>query len=72
MGRGNLGDLAAFAAIADNLSFRAAAARLGVTPSPLSVTTHQLEEHVAQVGRIHCSGDNGVVPRNARALHPNI
>jgi DNA-binding transcriptional LysR family regulator len=46
MGRGNLGDLAAFVAIADNLSFRAAASRLGVTPSALSHTMRQLEERI--------------------------
>src|SRR3984885_2041903 len=46
MGRGDLGDLAAFVAIADNLSFRAAASRLGVTPSALSHTMRQLEERI--------------------------
>ena len=46
MGRSDLGDLAAFVAIADNLSFRAAAARLGVTPSALSHTMRQLEERI--------------------------
>jgi DNA-binding transcriptional LysR family regulator len=46
MGRGNLGDLAAFVAIADDLSFRAAASRLGVTPSALSHTMRQLEERM--------------------------
>jgi DNA-binding transcriptional LysR family regulator len=46
MSRSNLGDLAAFVAIADNLSFRAAAARLGVTPSALSHTMRQLEERI--------------------------
>jgi len=46
MGRGDLGDLAAFVAIADNLSFRAAASRLGVTPSALSHTMRQLEDRV--------------------------
>src|SRR5271170_6253599 len=46
MRRGNLGDLAIFVAIADNRSFRAAAARLGVTPSALSHTMRQLEERI--------------------------
>jgi DNA-binding transcriptional LysR family regulator len=46
MRRGELADLTAFIAIADNLSFRAAAARLGVTPSALSHTVRQLEERV--------------------------
>jgi DNA-binding transcriptional LysR family regulator len=46
MRRGDLADLTAFVTIADNLSFRAAAARLGVTPSALSHTMRQLEERV--------------------------
>jgi DNA-binding transcriptional LysR family regulator len=46
MPRSDLNDLAAFVAIADNLSFRAAAARLGVTPSALSHTMRQLEERL--------------------------
>jgi DNA-binding transcriptional LysR family regulator len=46
MRRGELADLTAFVAIADHLSFRAAAARLDVTPSALSHTMRQLEERV--------------------------
>jgi DNA-binding transcriptional LysR family regulator len=46
MRRGELADLSAFVAVADNLSFRAAAARLGVTPSALSHTVRQLEERL--------------------------
>jgi DNA-binding transcriptional LysR family regulator len=46
MRRGELADLTAFVAIADHLSFRAAAVRLGVTPSALSHTMRQLEERV--------------------------
>jgi DNA-binding transcriptional LysR family regulator len=46
MHRGELGDLAAFVAIADNLNFRAAAARLGVTPSALSHTMRHMEERL--------------------------
>src|SRR5260370_2561218 len=46
MRRGDLADLTAFITIAENLSFRAAAARLGVTPSALSHTMRQLEERV--------------------------
>jgi len=46
MQRGNLSDLAAFIAVADNLSFRAAASRLGVTPSALSHAMRQLEERL--------------------------
>src|SRR3984893_15601273 len=46
MNRGNLADLTAFVAVADHLSFRAAASRLGVTPSALSHTMRQLEERL--------------------------
>src|SRR6266481_2446440 len=46
MPRSDLADLTAFVAIADHLSFRAAAARLGVTPSALSHTMRQLEERL--------------------------
>lgn len=44
MQRGDLADLVAFIAIADHLSFREAAQRLGVTPSALSHAMRQLEE----------------------------
>jgi DNA-binding transcriptional LysR family regulator len=43
MNRGDLADLSAFAAVADHLSFRVAASRLGVTPSALSHSMRQLE-----------------------------
>src|SRR5271156_5862317 len=46
MPRSDLNDLAAFVAIANNLSFRAAGARLGVTPSALSHTMRQLESRL--------------------------
>jgi DNA-binding transcriptional LysR family regulator len=46
MRRGELADLTAFIAVADHLSFRAAAAHLGVTPSTLSHTVRQLEERL--------------------------
>ena len=46
MRRGDLADLAAFVAIAENLNFRAAASRVGVTPSALSYTMRQLEERL--------------------------
>jgi DNA-binding transcriptional LysR family regulator len=46
MRRGELADLTAFVTIADNLSFRAAAVHLGVTPSALSHAMRQLEERV--------------------------
>ena len=44
--RGDLADLTAFIAIADELSFRAAALRLGVTSSALSHSMRQLEERL--------------------------
>ncbi|WP_158817096.1 LysR family transcriptional regulator [Methylocapsa sp. S129] len=46
MRRGDFDDLTAFIAIADRLSFRAAASRLSVTPSALSHTMRQLEERL--------------------------
>jgi DNA-binding transcriptional LysR family regulator len=46
MRRGELADLIAFIAVADNLSFRAAAVPLGVTASALSHTVRQLEERL--------------------------
>jgi DNA-binding transcriptional LysR family regulator len=46
MQRGNLNDLTAFIAVADHLSFRVAALRLGVTPSALSHSMRQLEERL--------------------------
>jgi DNA-binding transcriptional LysR family regulator len=42
--RADLADLSAFVAVADHLSFRAAASQLGVTPSALSHSMRQLEE----------------------------
>ena len=44
MNRADLADLTAFVAVADQLSFRRAASRLGVTPSALSHSMRQLEE----------------------------
>jgi DNA-binding transcriptional LysR family regulator len=44
MRRADLADLTAFVAIADNLSFRAAASRLSVTPSALSHTIRHFED----------------------------
>src|SRR6266851_6208196 len=46
MNRGDLAELTAFVAVADHLSFRAAASRLGVTPSALSHSMRQLEERL--------------------------
>jgi DNA-binding transcriptional LysR family regulator len=46
MNRGDLADLTAFVAVADHLSFRAGASRLGVTPSALSHSMRQLEERL--------------------------
>jgi DNA-binding transcriptional LysR family regulator len=47
MRRAELADLAAFVAVAENLNFRSAASRLGVTPSALSHTIRHLEERLA-------------------------
>jgi DNA-binding transcriptional LysR family regulator len=46
MNRGDLSNLTIFLAIADHLSFRAAAAQLGVTSSALSHSVRQLEERL--------------------------
>jgi len=46
MQRDSLADLTVFAAVAEHLSFRAAASRLGVTPSALSHSMRQLEERL--------------------------
>jgi len=46
MNRSDLADLNAFVAVADQRSFRAAASRLGVTPSALSHSMRQLEERL--------------------------
>src|SRR5467141_4824827 len=46
MDRGDLPKLTAFVAVADQRSFRAAASRLGVTPSALSHSMRQLEERL--------------------------
>ena len=46
MNRADLADLSVFVAVADHLSFRAAASQLGVTPSALSHSMRQLEERL--------------------------
>jgi len=46
MQRSSLADLTAFIAVADHLSFRAAASRLDVTPSALSHSMRQLEDRL--------------------------
>jgi DNA-binding transcriptional LysR family regulator len=46
MNRGDLADLNAFVVVADQLSFRAASAQLGVTASALSHSMRQLEERL--------------------------
>src|SRR5437868_4461855 len=46
MDRGNLAELTAFVAVADRLSFRAAASQLAITPSALSHSMRQLEERL--------------------------
>ena len=50
MRRADLAGLTGFVAVADNLSFPVAAARLGVTPSALSHTMRQLEERLSYAG----------------------
>jgi DNA-binding transcriptional LysR family regulator len=45
--RNEIADLTAFIEVAEHLSFRAAALKLGVTPSALSHTMRQLEERLA-------------------------
>ena len=47
MDRSDLADLTAFVAVAERLSFRAAASQLGVTPSALSHSMRQLEERLS-------------------------
>jgi DNA-binding transcriptional LysR family regulator len=46
MDRGDLANLTAFATVADQRSFRAAATQLGITPSALSHSMRQLEERL--------------------------
>src|SRR5882757_4748209 len=46
MDRSDLANLTAFVAVADQRSFRAAASRLGVTPSALSHSMRLLEERL--------------------------
>jgi DNA-binding transcriptional LysR family regulator len=46
MRRADLADLTAFVAVADHLNFRAAASRIGVTPSALSHTMRHFEERL--------------------------
>src|ERR1700730_12003977 len=46
MNRADLADLTAFIAVANRLSFRAAASHLGVTPSALSHSMRQLEDRL--------------------------
>jgi DNA-binding transcriptional LysR family regulator len=46
MDRSDLANLTAFVAIADQRSFRAAASRLGITPSALSHSMRQMEERL--------------------------
>ena len=53
MKRSELADLAAFVAVGELLSFRAAAARLGITRSALSHAIQQLEKRL-EIGRASC------------------
>jgi DNA-binding transcriptional LysR family regulator len=56
MERGDLADLTAFVAVADQLSFRAAASQLGVTPSALSHSLRQPEERVCTENLVRLIG----------------
>jgi hypothetical protein len=72
MDRSHLADLAAFVAVADQLSFRGAATRRGVTPSALSYSMRRLGERLdmrrlnrptrsvsPSSGRLDCRSDGG-------------
>ena len=69
MQRSDLNDLAAFVAIADNLSFRAAGARLGVTPSALSHTMRQLESRLGMRLLNRTTRSVSVTDAGRRLLH---
>jgi DNA-binding HxlR family transcriptional regulator len=64
MNRGDLADLTAFVAVADHLRFRAAASRLGVTPSALSHSMRDLEERLL-LNRTTCSPGEAYPPPRA-------
>jgi DNA-binding transcriptional LysR family regulator len=64
MDRADLANLTAFVAVADQRSFRAAASRLGVTPSALSHSMRLLEE---RLGVRLVAIDRGTVPLLSRA-----
>jgi hypothetical protein len=66
MDRGSLADLTAFVAVADRLSFRAAASQLGVTPSALSHSMRQLEERLTLLCLIHRSSRGRPKPPQGR------
>src|SRR6202171_6120348 len=67
MDRRHLADLTAFVAVADRLSFRAAASQLGVTPSALSHSMRQLEERLG-VRLLHRTTRSGSVTDGGRRL----
>jgi DNA-binding transcriptional LysR family regulator len=70
MNRADLADLTAFVAVADHLSFRAAASRLAVTPSALSHSMRQLEERLNRTTRSVAVTDAGL--RLLERLRPAI
>src|ERR1700746_2360987 len=67
MRRTDLVGLTGFVAVADNLSFRVAAARIGVTPSALSHSMRQLEERLG-VRLLHRTTRSVSLPDAGRRL----
>ena len=65
MRREELGDLAAFLAVADDRSFTRAAARIGVSPSALSHTVRRLETRLGL--RLLARTTRSVAPTDAGA-----
>jgi hypothetical protein len=68
MNRGDLADLTAFVAVADHLSFGAAASRLGVTPSALSHSMRDLEERLG----LRVAEPHDVLPRGGLPPSPGL
>jgi Bacterial regulatory helix-turn-helix protein, lysR family len=68
MNRGDLAYLTAFVAVADHLSFRAAASRLGVTPSALSHSMRDLEERLG----LRVAEPHDVLPRGGLPPSPGL
>jgi DNA-binding transcriptional LysR family regulator len=74
MNRGDLADLTAFVAVADHLSFRAVASRLGVTPSALSHSMRVPEERLGLrlLNRTTCSVSVTVSEQSTTFNPPSI